>query len=178
MLYRRSWCRTALPAVAGLLAVACVAGCANGGGNAPAAGPVAASGAASPASSSAAWTEPDRYGFVLDSTCGERALIGRFRVAVAGGRVIRTEGLDDAAKRAVQLRLADLVPTLGQLVVEAQTAREDGAAVARTDVDPVDGHPTAITIDRSTDAIDDESCYVISEYTTGAAPAPAGSRSK
>jgi hypothetical protein len=159
-----------------VLAAAGVAGCAQtGAGTAPGVSP--ASAAASGARSVPGWSEPARYGFVLDSTCGERALIGRFRVAVVGGRVVRTEGLDDAAKRAVKLRLANLVPTLGQLVAEAQTAREDGAAVARTDVDPVDGHPTAITIDHSTDAVDDESCYLISEYTTEVTPT-AGSTSK
>ena len=176
MLLRRSWCGAALLAVAG------IAGCAQTDaepGLYPATGGATpATAGATPARSAPIWAEPARYRFVLDSTCGERALIGRFRATVVDGRVVRTEGLDDAAKRAVQLRLADLVPTLGQLVVEVDTAREDGAAVARTDVDPVDGHPTAITIDRTTDAIDDESCYVISDYTTEVPPTAIGSPSK
>lgn len=116
-----------------------------------------------------AWTEPAAYGFVLDSSCGERALIGRFRVAVNAGRVIRVDPLDEPAERAVQIREGELVPTLGQLMAEVRTAEEDGADVARTDVDPGDGHPTAVRIDRDANSTDDELCYAISEYTIAAA---------
>ena len=122
--------------------------------------------------SAPAWVEPTAYSFVLESSCGERALIGRFRVAVAGGRVVRAEGLDESAERAVQLREEGVVPTLGQLVAEARTATEDGAHLVRTDVDPVDGHPRSIRIDREKDAVDEESCYTITDYAVGAAPAP------
>lgn len=178
MLVKRSWRGLALLAVTGLVGCAGLAGCAGNTGAGPAPVPGGSPSEAGGSPSATAWAEPPRYGFVVESTCGERALIGRFRVFVADGRVTRTEGLDDAARRAVHLRLANLVPTLGQLVAEAQAAREDGAEVVRTDVDPVDGHPTTITIDRSTDAVDDEACYAISDYTIGAAPTAAGSPSK
>jgi hypothetical protein len=35
------------------------------------------------------------------------------------------------------------------------------------EVDPVDGHPTSIRIDPQANAIDDESCYDISDYSAG-----------
>jgi hypothetical protein len=132
----------------------------------PAAEPAAEPAAAVPASRGG-WAEPPAYKFTLTSTCGERALIGRFRVTVASGAVTRTEGLDDAARKALMLRLSKLVPTLGQLLDEAATARRDGADDVVVHVDPRDGHPTSIRIDPSRDAIDDESCYDISDYSAG-----------
>ena len=115
----------------------------------------------------ATWTEPSSYKFTLTSSCGERALIGRFKVTVEGGLVTRNEGLDDSARRALMLRLAKLVPTLGDLEAEADTARKEGADQVVVQVDPVDGHPTSIRIDHDANAIDDESCYDISDYSVG-----------
>jgi len=124
------------------------------------------------------WTEPAKYGFVLNSECGERALIGRFQVTVVNGLVVHTEGLDDSARRALMLRLADLVPTLGKLQAEAETARSEGAEVVEVERDPVDAHPTKITIDKSRNAEDDESCYTIDDYTIGLAEEPSPSPSR
>jgi hypothetical protein len=121
--------------------------------------------ASAPPASPPAWTEPAGYSFVLESTCGERPLVGKFRVAVANGAVTTVDGLDTAAKRSLEVREADLVPTVGQLMTEAETAREDGAEVVQTDHDPVDGHPTLIRIDRVAGETADESCYTITEYT-------------
>ena len=159
--------------LSGLVLVVALTGCARvpatGGGGASVPAPDAVP-AAAPASAPAAkrgWTEPAAYKFTLTSTCGERALIGRFRVTVASGMVTRTEGLDNAARKALMLRLAKLVPTLGQLLDEAATARRDGADEVVVRMDPADGHPTAIRIDPRRDAIDDESCYDISDYSAG-----------
>jgi hypothetical protein len=146
----------------------CAPTAATGGSGASAREPVAVP--AAPAAAPAAkgrWTEPPAYKFTLTSTCGERALIGRFRVTVTKGMVTRTAGLDDAARKALMLRLSRLVPTLGQLLDEADTARRNGADEVVVHVDPADGHPTSIRIDPSRDAIDDESCYDISDYSAG-----------
>lgn len=126
----------------------------------------------------ATWTVPAKYGFTLHSECGERALIGRFRVTVQDDKVVDTEGLDDAARRALMLRLADLVPTLRQLEEQAETARRDGAEVVEVARDPIDAHPTKITIDESKNAVDDEACYTIEDYTIGlmSGPSPSPSR--
>jgi hypothetical protein len=124
------------------------------------------------------WTVPAKYGFTLDSRCGERALIGRFQVTVQNDKVVRTAGLDDAARRALMLRLADLVPTLSQLEAEAETARRNGADVVEVERDLGDAHPTKITIDPELNAVDDEECYTIEDYTIGLAgdPSPSPSR--
>jgi hypothetical protein len=124
------------------------------------------------------WTAPAKYGFTLDSRCGERALIGRFQVTVQDDRVVRTEGLDDAARRALMLRIADLVPTLSGLEAEAETARRQGADVVRVERDPGDAHPTKITIDPELNAVDDEACYTIEDYTIGLAARPSPSPSR
>jgi hypothetical protein len=145
-------------ALYGIALMAALGGCAN----------QAEISAAAPAPAGpTAWTEPPDYKFTLMSSCGERALIGRFKVTVSQGHVTRMEGLDDAARRAVMLRLAKLVPTLGELKAEADTARKEGADQVVVEVDPVDGHPTSIRIDPQANAIDDESCYDISDYSAG-----------
>jgi hypothetical protein len=123
------------------------------------------------AASPPGWAEPAAYKFSFESSCGEQALIGRFRATVADGAVSRTEGLDDAGRRALMLRIANLVPTLGQMEERAEQARADGAAVT-VDRDPVDGHPTAIRIDPDSNTVDEETCYTISDYTIGGQPGP------
>jgi hypothetical protein len=60
-------------------------------------------------------------------------------------------------------------PHRGSRRGELDTAKHTGADVARADLDPGDGHPARITIDPSKNAVDDELCYTISDYT----PAPA-----
>lgn len=91
--------------------------------------------------------------------------MGKFRVVVRDGAVTTVDGLDTAAKRSLEVREADLVPTVGQLLAEADAAREDGSETVQTDLDPADGHPTLIRIDREAASTDDESCYTITEYT-------------
>ena len=146
---------------------ALLGGCANAEPGGPAAAPAPVT-----------WTAPDKYGFTLTSECGERALIGRFRVTVQAGRVTAAEGLDDAARRALMLRLADLVPTLQQLEEQAETSRAAGADVVQIDRAPEDAHPVRISIDHSTNAIDDEACYTIQDYTIGLAATPSASPSR
>jgi len=112
------------------------------------------------------WAEPPRYTYVLESTCGERALIGRYRITVENGQVVTAEGLDEPARRTVADSPPDTIPTLAQLVTELNEARRTRAGVAELETDPATGHPTRITIDPELDAVDDESCYAISGLTT------------
>ena len=124
------------------------------------------------------WTVPAKYGFTLDSQCGERALIGRFQVTVQDDKVVRAVGLDDSARRALMLRIADLIPTLRQLEAQAEKARSEGAEVVEIERDVMDAHPTKITIDESRNAMDDEECYTIEDYTIGLAGAVSPSPSR
>jgi hypothetical protein len=111
------------------------------------------------------WVEPPRYTYVLESTCGERALIGRYRITVENGQVVKAEGLDEPARRTVADSPPDTIPTLAQLITELNEARRTRAGVADLETDPATGHPTRITIDPEPNAIDDESCYAISGVT-------------
>ncbi len=152
----------------GAILLTAVAGCGSSSG--PGATPAAAT--------PPAWTEPANYRFTLESSCGQQPLIGRFRVDVAGGVVDRTQGLDEAGRRAVMLRIGNLVPTLAQMVADAEQARADGADEVVVDRDPADGHPVAVRVDPDRNATDDETCFTISDYTIGgpAGPEPSPSR--
>ena len=110
------------------------------------------------------WLAPDDYEFVLDSSCGEQQLIGRFRVVVDNGTVGEVEGLNERGRYLVASPSTDGIPTLTQLLTLYNEAQERGADVATVDVDPTDGHPTRIDIDLDVDVVDDESCFVISDY--------------
>ncbi|BCB87340.1 hypothetical protein Psuf_046530 [Phytohabitans suffuscus] len=113
-----------------------------------------------------AWEEPSHYSYVLRSSCGERPLLGRFRITVENGQVTKAEGVSDADKRSLEsteLR----PPTLGQFLDELAEARRNGADQAELTTDPTDGHPTKFTIDPIERALDDEACYAITEYRAG-----------
>lgn len=155
--------------VAALTATLVLAGCATSNGNSNPAGNPAGTASGGSGTGGRQWHEPARYTFVLDSRCGEQPLIGRFQISVANGTVTAATGLDDAARNALAGGRRDLIPTLGHLVNELDTAKHTGADIAQADLDPGDGHPTRIIIDPSKTAVDDELCYTISDYT----PAPA-----
>ena len=109
------------------------------------------------------WQEPAAYSFALDSQCGERSLIGRFKVNVRDGEVADVAALDPAGARVIRLLGTGLVPTVGQLLEEARAARTDGAQV-NVVLDEADGHPTSIKIDwGGTDA---QACYIITDYAS------------
>lgn len=122
--------------------------------------------AAAPASTPTArpaWQPAEDYQFKFRSFCGERNLIGRFSVRVEDGDVVQARGLDDGAVRYIER--GEVVPTLADLLAQAETAEADGAdlvEVAYSD----EGPPASINIDWMREAIDDEACYEISEYST------------
>ena len=58
----------------------------------------------------------------------------------------------------------DDVPTIGGLLAEARRARDAEADVVDVAVDPADGHPMSIDIDWDRNSIDDEACYVITDF--------------
>ncbi len=109
------------------------------------------------------WQGPGRYAYTLDSRCGEQLLIGKIRLWVEDGAVVRAEGFDEAGVRLQETALANL-PTLATLVGYYNEAVKGGADTAKLETDPADGHPVRIDIDHSSNAMDDESCFVISDY--------------
>jgi uncharacterized protein DUF6174 len=114
-----------------------------------------ASGASPPA-----WTEPAKYGFVLERQCNRGPSMGRYRVAVENGKVVtadRIDGKTAAGEEEIE------VPSLSGLLDLAQTAADDGGEVSTTR-DPADGHPTAVSFNVSDEGVDGASCFLISEY--------------
>ncbi|WP_240926396.1 DUF6174 domain-containing protein [Streptomyces sp. JB150] len=109
-----------------------------------------------------AWTEPEAYSYTLQSSGGERALLGSYRVTVRDGRVTDARGLDDSARDMVK-RLPGQVPTLGGLLRELERARQEDADEAAAEF-AADGHPVRISLDWDANAVDDEALYVISDY--------------
>jgi hypothetical protein len=133
----------------GLAVVLALSGCTSGGGTDDA---------------KKTWTEPAKYGFVLDRKCGTGPSDGRYRVSVANGQVVTADRID--GKTASGEEEID-VPTLGELMDMAQTATDDGARVT-TELDRSDGHPVAVSIDVSDDGTNTPpSCFAISEYKAG-----------
>jgi hypothetical protein len=119
----------------------------------------------SEASNIPSWQAPDAYEFTLDSSCGERSLIGKFRVVVENGSVVEAEGLDESGRALFEHGAEDDVPTLSKLLDQAATAEEEGADVVEVEATD-EGRPTAIDIDWDSNAIDDEACYRITAYST------------
>ena len=109
------------------------------------------------------WQAPDGYAYTLDSRCGEQLLIGKIRLWVQDGAVVRAVGLDEPGVRLQDTALENL-PTLATLVGYYNDAVRADADTAKLETDPADGHPVRIDIDHSRQSMDDESCFVISDY--------------
>lgn len=109
-----------------------------------------------------AWEEPPDYSFEVRSRCGEQSFIGSFRIEVRDGKVEDAEALDESARAALRYWKGPL-PTLGDLVGYAVEAQDSGAGVARIDYSADGRFPVLIEIDYDNDAIDDESCFSVTE---------------
>jgi hypothetical protein len=120
------------------------------------------------ASNSVQWREPASYTFTLESTCGERALIGTFNVEVQDGETVGVEAISGYFVSHPAALPTSLVPTLDDILAEAADARSRDADEVSVVLDPIDGHPVRVSIDWKTNTIDDEACYEITNYS----PAP------
>ena len=109
------------------------------------------------------WSSPDAYTYEVESSCGERSFIGRFRIHVEAGDVRAVTALDQSARAAIDFSLEE-IPTLEILLAEATEAQSAGAD--RVDIRrTADGRPRRIEIDYDTGAIDDEACYFVRRFT-------------
>ncbi|MFI9809122.1 DUF6174 domain-containing protein [Streptomyces sp. NPDC052301] len=106
------------------------------------------------------WEEPVSYAYTLTSTSD--VLAGSFRVEVHHGKVTKVVGLDEDSRRQVREPRVR-VPTIGELLKRLDEARSGGADTAEAEV-AADGHPVRISLDRDTNAVDDEALYLISAY--------------
>jgi hypothetical protein len=112
------------------------------------------------AASAPPWVEPAKYDFVLDRRCNRGPSIGRYRVSVANGDVVKADRIDGrpaADEEEIE------VPSLRGLLDLAQTAADDGGEVT-TKLDPADGHPVEVSFNLSGEAADGASCFIVSDY--------------
>lgn len=132
--------------------------CLSGCGGALPSGPV-------PGAAEAAerWSDGgvDSYTYALTSSCGERLLIGSYRVTVTDGDVTAVEGLDEVGRRIAGEGhdLTEEVPTIAGLLDRVVAA--DASTVPEVTFDDA-GVPTAVTFDPSP-GIDDEECYTVAD---------------
>jgi len=121
---------------------------------------------ATAASASAAWAAAgaDDYAYTLTSSCGERFLYGTYRVTVTGGEITDVVGLDETAERLVGegRDLSEDIPTLAELQVRVLDTDKDD--VSEVSFDPTTGFPASVTFDPEPRAVDDEECYVVTDY--------------
>ncbi|QHT57988.1 hypothetical protein GXP71_19145 [Cellulomonas sp. H30R-01] len=108
----------------------------------------------------------DSYAFSLTSSCGERLLVGSYRVTVTDGAVTAVEGLDEVGRRIAgeAQDLAAQVPTIDTLLDRVVDA--DASTVPEATFDDA-GVPTAVTFDPSP-GIDDEECYTVADVDPAA----------
>jgi Family of unknown function (DUF6174) len=100
------------------------------------------------------------YSYTVNAGCGERSgLVGLYRIQVVDGKVANVWPLSGSGGGGAAL--TD-VPTIDQLVEEAESAEQDGADEVTVTTTP-DGYPHRIMIDQIADAVDDEVCYTISD---------------
>lgn len=144
--------RTVAVAAWGLLVALANTGCAGGGD---------VGGLADDAY--AAWTAwgLSAYDYTLESSCGERALHGRFLVTVVDGAVTDVEPLDQTATDTLSWvpTAGEHVPTVSDLLVRIADAPDD---VREASFD-ADGVPTHVVFDPEPNAIDDEECYDLTD---------------
>jgi hypothetical protein len=145
-------------AVLAVPASAALSACASGAG--PAVDPAVA------VSASTAWAAAgsDDYAFTLTSSCGERLLIGTYRVTVTDGTITEVVGVDETGVRIAGEGhdLASQIPTLDELQVRVLDTDADD--VTEATFDPSTGYPASVTFDPEPQAIDDEECYVVTDY--------------
>jgi len=119
--------------------------------------PLAACTATSPSPGDPAAATAPSYTYVLESSCGERALLGRYAVTVVDSQVTAAEDLADHTP--VPDSLIALVPTIDELAHRVMTdSPSDVSYVADT------GLLVSVRFEGDPKAIDDEECYAISEY--------------
>jgi hypothetical protein len=147
-------------AVCGVALLALMSACTS---TPPASTPTAAASEVA-AASAPPWTEPAKYGFVLERQCNRGPSVGRYRVAVENGQVVKADRID--GRTATGEEEID-VPSLGELLDLAQTAADDGGEVT-TKFDPTDGHPIAVSFNMSAEGVDGASCFTITEYQPAA----------
>lgn len=102
------------------------------------------------------WRAPASYDFTVESYCGERGFIGTYDVTVRSGRVESVE----AVRPGWAVADRESTPTISDML---EMAREGDAEVW---VDG-DGVPRWLDLDPRPEAMDDEACFLVTDYREG-----------
>jgi Family of unknown function (DUF6174) len=94
-------------------------------------------------------------------------VIGTFSVQVKDGRTTKVEGLDEVGKAAIEANPSLPVPTLSEVLAAANAATAAGAETVDIQRDSTDGHPRLVKIDPDKNALDDETCFSITDLVVG-----------
>ena len=103
------------------------------------------------------WQPPPVYAFIVQSSCGEQAFIGEYAVSVEHGAVAGVDPL----RRGFEGIGTDSVPSLATMLELARQAESEGEAQVWVDQD---GTPRWFDLDPRLDSIDDENCFLITNY--------------
>lgn len=105
------------------------------------------------------WAEeaPAAYTMTLVSSCGERSGLGIFEVTVTPGTAEArpVKGTHDES----------IVTTVEDLFAFVEESDALGAEVVDVMYDSVYGFPSSVEVDHRVDAIDDEACYRVEDFT-------------
>ena len=119
----------------------------------------------------ATWDAPDDYEFTLRSRCGNRNDLGVYEITVEDGEVTNVDAPhwerigQERGSIGFTSEYAGDAPTLSELAAEADAADAAGADVVELSTDPADGRPTRLDIDWDEEAIDDEACFIVGDYS-------------
>lgn len=103
------------------------------------------------------WQPPLAYSFVVQSSCGEQAFIGEYAVSVELGDVAGV----DALRRGFDRIGTDAVPSMAAMLDLARQAEREGEAEVWVDQE---GVPRWLDLDPLLDGIDDENCFLVTQY--------------
>lgn len=114
--------------------------------------------AASTSNSNVEKTLPRSYEYTLTSSCGERGLLGDYRVTVRDGDVNDVKNLNEGYSYEPTF---DEIPTLQELADWAESARRDEVVDYAVDKD---GVPQSLALDPVSNGVDDEECYEVADF--------------
>ncbi|MFI2754074.1 DUF6174 domain-containing protein [Cellulomonas sp. P22] len=103
------------------------------------------------------------YSYVLEGTCGEQQLVGRWAARVVDGAVAEVAATTPGGWTPTSDRYGD-IPTVPALF-DRLDAAVAGDGIVQATFSPHVGYPMALVLDPMPDSVDDETCLTVSAVT-------------